>query len=118
MSEDVKMQAGDNPADYTVDQVQDYLAGADDTERKRVQDAEAADDGKQRKGVLDYGKPADDSADAPKPATADAIVVQRPGTVDQGAADADAKARNAELEQAGVISDRGYIGSDASDLRG
>lgn len=39
-----------NPSDATVEEVQDYLAGADDTERERVLAAEAA--GKKRKSLL------------------------------------------------------------------
>lgn len=46
-----------------------------------------------------------------------AVIVTGPGTVDQAKADKDAKRRNDELTEAGVISDRGYIGSAASDLQ-
>lgn len=48
----------------------------------------------------------------------EAVVVDRPGSVNQKDADADAKRRNTELEKAGVISKSGYIGSDGNDLRG
>lgn len=40
-----------DPSEATVDEVQDYLANADDTERQRVLDAETA--GKGRKGILE-----------------------------------------------------------------
>lgn len=52
------------------------------------------------------------------PVTADAVVVQRVGSVNQAEADKDAERRNAELVEQGTLSDRGYIGSDASDLQG
>lgn len=39
-----------NPADYTVDAVNEYLATADDAERERVLELEAAGDA--RKGIL------------------------------------------------------------------
>lgn len=40
-----------DPSKATIDEVQDYLSNADDTERERVLAAEA--EGKKRKGVLD-----------------------------------------------------------------
>lgn len=102
-----------DPADHTVEEVNDYLANADDAERERVLQAERDD--KDRVGIT--GDDADnDGPDASPEATANAIVVQRPGTVDQAAADKDADRRNAELVEQGTLSDRGYIGSDASDL--
>lgn len=109
------MQAGDDPADFTVEQVQAHLASTDDDERARVLAAETG--GKGRKGVTGYGQPDADSVDAPRPQTADAVVVTRPGSVNQAEADADADRRNTELEKAGVISKSGYIGSDGNDLR-
>lgn len=48
---DGTMVAGDDPADYTVDQVTDFLKGADDDERRRVLEAEQ--DGQARKGILE-----------------------------------------------------------------
>ena len=39
-----------NPADHTVDEVNDYLASASDTEKARVLDLEA--NGEARKGIL------------------------------------------------------------------
>lgn len=43
------MSAGDDPADYTVAEVNAYLATADDDEHERVLDAEVA--GKNRTGI-------------------------------------------------------------------
>ena len=43
-------EAAYDPADHTVDEVKEYLDGADDAERERVLAAEA--DGKARKGLL------------------------------------------------------------------
>ena len=45
------MNKGDNPSDYTVDEVNAYLASADDAERQRVLDAESGDGGRQRTTV-------------------------------------------------------------------
>jgi hypothetical protein len=50
---DEKMKAGDNPADFNGDEVNEFLAGADDAEKARVLEAEAAEDGKKRKGILE-----------------------------------------------------------------
>jgi hypothetical protein len=41
-SEPKAMAAGDDPADFKVEEVQAYLAGADDAEKERVLAAEAA----------------------------------------------------------------------------
>jgi trigger factor len=43
------MAAGDDPADFKVEEVQAYLAGADDAEKERVLAAEAA--GKNRSTI-------------------------------------------------------------------
>jgi hypothetical protein len=45
------MQAGDDPKDYTNDQVNAYLADADETERRRVLEAEQGGEG--RVGIVD-----------------------------------------------------------------
>lgn len=47
-----------DPADYTVAEVQDYLAGADPQEFARVQAAEAA--GKNRVGITGYAPSVED----------------------------------------------------------
>lgn len=52
MADETKMQAGDNPGDYTVDQVNAYLADQDADERRRVLEAEES--GENRKGIV-YG---------------------------------------------------------------
>lgn len=55
MTDETKMEAGDNPADFTVDQVTAHLTTADPAEFARVKAAESTDaGGKGRKGVLDY----------------------------------------------------------------
>lgn len=49
-----------DPSDYTVDQVNDYLADADDAERERVLDAERT--GKNRVGIVgEQAEPTDPS---------------------------------------------------------
>lgn len=50
--DDPGMQAGDNPDDFTVDQVNAHLAGADDDERDRVLAAER--DGQGRVGIVGH----------------------------------------------------------------
>lgn len=60
MAETQTMKTGDNPADYTVDQVNAHLKTADDAERQRVLEAEGSDDGKGRTGILE-GSGSDDS---------------------------------------------------------
>ena len=52
---DEKMKAGDDPSDFTVDEVKEFLAGADDDEKARVLEVEASEDGKQRKSLADDG---------------------------------------------------------------
>jgi len=54
-----KMKQGDDPKDFKVDEVNDYLAGADEAERARVLDAEAS--GKNRSTVS--GASSDTSGD-------------------------------------------------------
>lgn len=54
-----------NPSNATVDQVNEYLAKADDTERVRVLAAEAA--GKARKGILSPDDGSDPEVDATHP---------------------------------------------------
>ena len=52
-ADETRMQAGDDPKDFTVTQVNDYLntlTGTDDPEHQRVLAAEA--DGEKRKGIL------------------------------------------------------------------
>lgn len=62
MAEETKtMSAGDDPADYTVDQVNAHLASADDQERERVLAAER--DGEARKGVLEGSQASTDDQD-------------------------------------------------------
>ena len=46
------MKSGDNPSNFDVDEVQDYLDSASASERKRVLDAEKS--GKNRKGVMEH----------------------------------------------------------------
>lgn len=57
MADDQTTTPGYNPADYTVEQVNDYLKTADDAERERVLEAER--DGKARTGIVGDGS--DDS---------------------------------------------------------
>lgn len=47
-----QMKSGDNPSNFDVDEVQDYLDSASASERKRVLDAEKS--GKNRKGVMEH----------------------------------------------------------------
>jgi hypothetical protein len=49
--EEKKMQDGDDPADFTVPQVNAHLQTADEDERERV--IEAEEDGEARKGILE-----------------------------------------------------------------
>lgn len=53
MTDEQTMKAGDDPKDFTVDQVNAYLAGddVDEAERRRVLEAEK--DGEGRVGILD-----------------------------------------------------------------
>lgn len=123
---DEKMKAGDDPADFTVDQVNAYLATADDDEKTRVLAAEQ--EGEARKGILegsaakDDDTPADDTADA---TPEDSGVIRDPdaqsdpdaapkdetptgqGTVNQEGAPADLVAAADEAEE------KGYFGVSA-----
>lgn len=129
MTDESKMQTGDDPADFTVDQVNAHLATAEDDERDRVLAAERDTDagGKARKGVLDWydgtaeGEDADGVYDeyVERQDTTSAFIIPSHNTVPQAVQDEDATARNQELEDAGVNQPQGFIGSDgASNLLG
>lgn len=72
---DATMKAGDNPADYTVAQVNDYLATADDAEKARVLEAERTS-AAPRKGITGVDTP----QDAQEPAQGDNSAQEAPST--------------------------------------
>lgn len=95
MADETTMQTGDDPGDFTVEQVQAHLDGADKDERTRVLDAERA--GKARVGILGSGETPEDTtkgqtfSEAAKAATPDEVgylgfspEAERTGRADKG----------------------------------
>lgn len=104
MTDETKMQAGDNPDDFTVDQVNAYLATADQDEVDRVLAAETGDGGKDRQGVKDAADARTSSLLVP-PTEDDT----KPG-VDTSSADTVTEAGAKHTEAQGEKYQKGYDG--------
>lgn len=111
MTDERKMQAGDDPADFTVDQVQAHLATADDTEQERVLQAER--DGRARVSLVGGDEGTYDEQ-VGREDTTSAFIIPNHNTIPQSVQDEDAARRNEELQEAGVNQAQGFIGSDGS----
>lgn len=90
------MKAGDNPDDFTVDQVTAFLATADDAEKARVIEAEKHGQG--RKGIVGEDEPAPEAEPESKP------------TVDTSKADTVEQAGAKHTEAQGEKYQKGYDG--------
>lgn len=122
------MQPGDDPGDFTNDQVNAYLASLgtehdDDVERERVLDQERG--GQARVGIVgpaeEQPEPTpepeasyDDVVEREDVGTTDAFIIPNHNTVSQDVQVEAAAAANAELVEAGVNQAQGFIGSDAT----